>query len=132
MTAQGDYLPREADPDSLGRRIERTRDSLLAAGALTLDDDGRPAAVRTGGAAEVPLPLTAYDVFRVSDERGGAAGTRSEAGQLVALPAPGAAELRVSRRLPPVVLAGILVSLASLCLVALRGLGWPRSSAPSP
>ena len=117
MTAQGDYLPREANPDRLGRRIERTRDSLLKAGALTLDEDGRPAAVRTGGAAEVPLPLTAYDVFRVTDGGGAEVGTRSEAGQLVALPAPGAVELQVSRRLPPVVVLGMVISLLSLALV---------------
>ncbi len=122
MTAQGDYLPRDADPDSLGRRIERTRDSLLAAGSLTLDSDGRPAAVRTGGAAEVLLPLTAYDVFRVTDERGREVETRSEQGQLMALPAPGAIELRISRRLAPAVLAGIAITALSLLLVARSGI----------
>ncbi|HJS47620.1 MAG TPA: hypothetical protein VJ773_06510, partial [Gemmatimonadales bacterium] len=100
MTAQGDYLPREANPDRLGPRIAFTRDSLEQAGALTLDAHGRPATVRTSGAADVPLPLVAYDVFRVTDEGGRGVPTRSDAGQLVAIPAPTTRELRISRRLP--------------------------------
>jgi hypothetical protein len=127
MTAQGDYLPREANPDSLGRRIERTRDSLLSAGALSLDADGRPATVRPGGATEVPLPLVAYDIFRLRDERGRDLESRSEAGQLVAVTDSTVGTVRISRRLPPVVAAGMAISLASLVMVGI-GAGRGRGS----
>jgi hypothetical protein len=119
LTIGGDYLPRTADPAALAGRIAATRDSLLAGGALTQDGHGRPATVRVGGAAEVALPLTAYDVFRVTDELGRAVATRSEAGQLVAIADSTVGEVRVTRHLPPVVMAGMGISVVSLGLVGM-------------
>lgn len=125
LTIGGDYLPREADPATLARRVAATRDSLIAAGALTLDANGRPVGVRTRGATEVALPLVAYDAFRLTDERGREVATRSEQGQLVAMADATVGEVRISRRLPPVVAVGIAVSLASLVMV---GIGAWRAS----
>jgi hypothetical protein len=130
MTGQGDYLPREADPDSLGRRIESTRDSLVAAGAIRFDRHGRPGAVRTGESLEVPLPLVAYDAFRVTDPDGGDVPTRSDAGQLVAIPGVAVGEVTISRRLPPVVMVGIGISVVSLVVVGVGAVSGRRRTIP--
>lgn len=118
LTLIGDYLPVDADPRTLGATIGHTRDSLLGAGTLRLDESGRPVAVRvTAGTSEVSLPLVAYDVFRVEDQDGEALPVRSERGQLVAAVTPAVTEIRVSRRLPPVVAAGLTISGMSLVMV---------------
>lgn len=131
LTIGGDYLPRDADPTALAGRIAETRDSLLTAGALAVNAHGRPTGVRTGGATEVALPLVAYDVFRVTDERGRELATRSEQGQLVAITGSTVEEVRISRRLPLVVAGGMAISLASLVMVGIgagrgRGTGTRR------
>jgi hypothetical protein len=127
LTIGGDYLPRDADPAALAGRVAKTRDRLLATGSLTVDTHGRPTGVRTGGATEVALPLVAYDAFRVTDERSRELATRSKQGQLVAMAGSTVEEVRISRRLPPVVAAGMAISLASLVLVGI-GAGRGRGS----
>jgi len=122
LSLSGDYLPAEADPRTLGTTIGRTRDSLVGAGVLRLDDDGRPLSVRvTAGTSDVPLPLVAYDVFRVEDQDGLALPVRSDGGQLVAVVTTSVTEIRVSRRLPGVVVVGLVISGISLVMV-LQGL----------
>jgi hypothetical protein len=122
LSLSGDYLPAEADPRTLGTTIGRTRDSLVGVGVLRLDDDGRPLAVRvTAGTSDVPLPLVAYDVFRVEDQDGLALPVRSDGGQLVAAVTTSVTEIRVSRRLPGVVIAGLVISGMALVIV-LQGL----------
>jgi hypothetical protein len=121
LTLGGDYLPADADPDSLGATIGRTRDSLLAAGALRLDGNGRPLAVRVAtGSTDVPLPLVAYDLFRVEDQDGRALPVRSEGGQLVATVTDSVSEIRISRRLTRVVAVGLGISGISLLALLVR------------
>lgn len=118
LTRDGDYLPRDAPPMTLGATISRTRDSLIAAGALRLDEHGRPLAVRvTNQAGDVPLPLVAYDLFRVEDQNGKTLPVRSEQGQLVVAVTASVSEVRVRRHLPPVVAVGLAISGLSLLIV---------------
>jgi hypothetical protein len=130
LTLTGDYLPVDADPRTLGTTIGRTRDSLLAAGSLRFDKRGRPLAVRvTARATDVPLPLVAYDVFRVEDQDGRMLPVRSERGQLVATVTATVSDVRVSRRLPGVVVVGLVISGLSLVMV-LIGSVIPRAASP--
>jgi hypothetical protein len=130
LTLSGDYLPVDAEPRTLGTTIGRTRDSLLDAGSLNLDTDGRPLAIRvTAGASHVRLPLVAYDLFRVEDQDGTVLPVRSEGGQLVAALTPAVTEIRMSRRLPGVVVAGLMISGVTLVAV-LIGSVIPRAGGP--
>ena len=123
FTLHGEYLPREANPESLGTMIARTREGLRQAGS---EGRGQPGEVLrltgTHSAEEIALPLVAYDLFQAIDQDGRSLDTGSRAGQLTVVTTDQTREVRVRRRMAPTLTLGLLISGISALIVGLRAL----------
>lgn len=121
MTIQGEYLPRGTAPLQLAAAIQASRDSLESTnpGGWDRVDSEIRVRLRLDEPQEVTLPLVAYDFYRVSSANGPPPSTGAREGRLTVTLGPGTHDLRITRRLPSIVLAGFAISLVALGLIAL-------------
>jgi hypothetical protein len=124
LTLAGEYLPREAVPESLALAVGEARDRVGTGPLKAWDGENGSwvATIETGSATEVPVPLVAYDFLRVTTVSGGPVRVASREGQLVLEAPPGRTEVLVSRQLPAPLGAGLSVSALTLLSLVL----WAR------
>lgn len=121
FTVVGEYLPRDAEPGQLAAAIQATLDHTGEAPLLSWTRIGgeHEATVALDRADEVPLPLVAYNFFRVRSDAGPVP-TAARNGQLTVRLQSGTHILRIERQWPLSLRAGMVLALASLAV----WMGW--------
>ena len=133
-TILGEYLPKDAPPDSIAERVRRVAAEPPGTNRLSWTAEGGDWVARLTAepTREVVLPLVYYDLYRVSDGHGRRLPARSDGGLLAVRADSGAGVVRISRTRTTVELVGL--GLSGLGILALLLLRWMPAgvSAASP
>jgi hypothetical protein len=123
-TILGEYLPRDAPPDSIAARVRLLRSAGAGAPTLTANGGGWDARVPAGPGRGIVLPLVYYDLYRAFDRDRHRLPTRSDGGLLAVHAGPETALIHVARTRTPPELAGLAIS-----ALAALALAWRRRKA---
>jgi len=136
LTARYEYSPRDAEPTSLRARASAARTRLETNGTGWVRQRGDyETRVRLAQADRVVFPIAGYDFYRVIAGPVPVPSYRVDGLLAADLPA-GTTDVRVERRLPPVVVGSMLLSTLAVAALALtlgrpHALWWVAGSAPS-